>query len=323
MNHFPTDWLKRSLLIWALGFAALTAHAGYPEKPIKLVVGFSAGGAGDTLARLVATRLGEKLGQSVIVDNKPGAGTRIAAEFVVRSPADGYTLMLVTSSAELLALRTGPTVDLRRDFSLITPIAQSHYILVASPKSPFKTFPEMVAYAKANPDKVSYGHQGLGTSTHLLGEFLADAAGIKLLPVPYKGSAPTVTALLGGEVMMTVDGVGPTTPHIREGRLVGLAVTGEQRVAQLPNVPTVRETLPVATLKAWYGMAAPPNTPKDVLNRLHAELAAVVAMPEVQERMKAMSIEPVTSSPEDFRKMIVSDIEGWALVSRKANIVIE
>lgn len=324
VNGIWTASLRRRLAVLGLLLAAAAPAQAFPDKPLRLVVGFSPGGAGDTLARLIATKLGERLGQNVMVDNKPGAATLIAAESTIRSPADGHTLMLVTSSAELLALRKGATVDLRKDFALITPVAQSDYVLVGSPKAPFRSFPEMVAYARANPGKLSYAHQGVGTSTHLLGEFIADALGVRLLPVPYKGSAPTVTALLGGEVMMSVDGIGPTTPHIRDGRLVGIAYTGDRRSPQLPEVPFIRETLPsVVSPKAWYGMGAPAGTPKAVVDRLHAELVAVVGMPEVQEKMRAMSIEPITSSQETFRAMVASDIDAWARIVQKANIDIE
>jgi tripartite-type tricarboxylate transporter receptor subunit TctC len=325
MQEMRAAGIRRRLMVFTLLLAALLpAHAAFPERPLRLVVGFSPGGAGDTLARLIATKLGERLHQSVVVDNKPGAGTLLAAQSTVQSPADGHTLMLVTSSAELLALRNGPTVDLRKDFVLISPVAQSDYVLVAGPKSPFKTFSEMVAYAKANPGKVSYGHQGVGSSTHLLGEFIADSLGVKLLPVPYKGSAPTVTALLGGEVMMTVDGIGPTTPHIREGRLIGLAYTGEKRARELPDVPAIRETQPtLVTPKAWYGLGAPAGTPQPVIDQLRAALLAVVAMPEVQEKMRAMSIEPITSSQESFRAMVNNDIEAWSRIVKKANIEIQ
>lgn len=316
--------LTRKLLL--AGCAALVlpvAAQTYPDRPIRLVVPYAPGGGADMIARMVGDKLGQRLGQPVIVDNRPGAGTQIGGEHVAKSPADGYTLMLSVSSMTLLPLRKGgSSFDLRTDFTPISTIAETPYLILANPKTPFKTLKDMLDHAKANPGQLNYGINGVGTGTHLVGEYFSQVAGIKMTPVPYKGSGPQTTALLGGEIPLSVDGTGPM-PHVLAGRLIVLATTGSQREPQLPDVPTVSEVLPGLVLKGWYGLVAPKGLPAPILEKVHGAIVEVVGMPDVQERLRKLSLTPTTTQPSKYAEMISEEFARWQKTVQDANIVIQ
>jgi tripartite-type tricarboxylate transporter receptor subunit TctC len=258
------------------------------------------------------------------VDNKPGGGTQIGAVDVAKAKPDGYTLLLGTSSTGMLMLRKqGSPVDFRKDFAPVMAFAESVFVILAGPAAPFKTLPEMIAYAKANPGKVTYSVPGPGTTSHLLGEYLNNVAGIKMTAVPYKGGAPASMGLLGGEVMASIDGIGPTNGFVREGKVTLLATTGAQRSKVFPNSPIVAESLPGFVANGWIGLVAPLGTPRDVLDKLHAAMEAVVAKPEVRERIASLSLNPVATTGAEYQKLTSAEVDKWGKVVREANIVIE
>ncbi len=297
--------------------------AAFPDKPIRLVVPLAAGGGTDVLARLLGQKLSERLGQPVIIDNKPGANQLIGGDFVAKAQPDGYTLLMGGSSMTLLALSKQPRLDMRRDLLPITIFAETPYVVLANRDAPFKTLPELIAYGRANPGKVAYGTSGTGGSTHLLGEYLAKMAGIKMVAVAYKGSGPQTVGLMAGETQLSIDGIGASNQLIREGRIVLLATSGSTRTSVFPNVPTVAETLPGFVAKGWYGVQAPLGTPKDVIDKLHLAIAAIAAMPDVQEKLSGMSLDPGKSTPQDYARLIAGDVDRWGGILRDAGIVLD
>lgn len=319
---------RRNLMRAAAATLALAvlpaAWAAWPDKPIKLIVPYAPGGGADVLGRFLGQKLSERLGVPVVVENKAGASTLIGAEFVSKAAPDGYTILMGTSSMALLPLRKqGTPVDMRKDLAAVSAFAETPYVILASPNAPFKTLPELIAYAKANPGKLSYGINGVGTGTHLVGEYFNATAGIKMVPVPYKGSGPQTIGLLAGETLVSVDGIGATNQHIRDGKINLLATTGATRGKVFPNAPTVSETLPDFVVKGWYGLMTTPGTPKDVIDKLNAAVAAVIALPEVKERLAGLSLEPASTTPAEYQKLIAGDIDRWARVMREANLVLE
>jgi len=304
--------------------ATRQAWAAWPDRPVRFVVPFAAGGAADVMGRLVATHLSEHLGVPVVVENKPGASTLIGGEYVVRSRPDGYMLLLGTSSMALLVLRKqGSTIDMRKDLAPVMAFAESVYGIMASSSTPFKTLADLIAYAKANPDKVTYGIPGTGTTPHLVGEYLNSASGIKTMAVPYKSGNPMVVGLMGGEIMVGIDTVGASNALIHEGKIRLLATTGAQRSSLFPDVPTVSETLPGFVARGLTGVMATPGTPPDIVDKLNQAMAAVVAKPDVRKGLAALSLNPVTTTPAQYRKFIAGEVDMWAGVMRESGLVIE
>lgn len=304
--------------------AATSAAAAYPDRPIRLIVPFAPGGGSDVLGRFLAQKLGSSLGTTVVVENKPGANTLIGGEFVAKAAPDGYTLLMGVSSMALLPHRKqGTPVDVRRDLAAISAVAETPYVILANPSAPFKTLRELIAYAKANPGKVSYGNNGAGGSTHIVGEYLNSVAGIRMEAIPYKGSGPQTIGLLAGETMAAVDGIGATNPHIQDGKIILLATTGTARSKVFPNAPTVSEILPGFTAKGWYGLMTTAGTPRDIIEKLNAAVVSIVAMPDTQARLTTMSLEPFSTTPAEYTKLISEDVDKWGKVAREANIVIE
>jgi tripartite-type tricarboxylate transporter receptor subunit TctC len=312
-------------LAWLIALTmAPAAIAAFPDKPLRLVVPLAPGGGTDLLARLLGPKLTDRLGQPVVIDNKPGANQMVGGEFVAKSAPDGYTLLMGGSSMTLLSLRRqGTPVDMRRDLAPITTFAETPYVILANRDAPFKTLPEFIRYAKANPGKVNFGTSGQGGSVHLLGEWFSKLAGISMVAIHYKGSGPQTVGLMSGEIQVSIDGIGATNPHIMDGRINLLGTSGTRRTTVFPNAPTVAETVPAFVAKGWYGVLAPAGTPRDVIMRLHGAIVAAATLPDIQERITGMSMEAATITPEEYARMIAADVERWGAVAREAGVVIE
>lgn len=324
MNSFRTAGLKR-LAVAALSTLAIgTALAqSYPSKPITLVVPFAAGGAADALARVLGQSISPKLGQPVVVDAKAGAGGTIGAAVVARAPADGHTLLLVTAGhAGTGALYDKLPFHPVKDFAPVIGLATSPVVIAVNAGSKFHTLQDLVNEARANPGKLNCAGGGGGaTVTNLAFELLKSELKLDITAVPYRGSGPAITALLGGEIDCDSDAVASLVPHIAAGKLRALAVTSGTRSAILPTVPTVAESvLPGFEGAAWYGILAPKGTPQPVVDRLQKEFKAALADPQVQERLKALGAVPQGSSPAEFGAYVASEAERWGGVIRKLGL---
>lgn len=315
-----------------LGIAVLAAplaqaqSPNYPHKPIRIVVPFGPGGATDVVARTVADKLSARLGQAVIVENKPGASTMIGADTVAKAAPDGYTLMVSGSSTYSVvpALKERLPYDPQKDLALIALLVKAPLVLVSGPATPAKTLAELVALAKSKPGELSYGTFGTGSAPHLAGEMFAHEAGIKVLAVPYKGSAPASMALLGGEIHYAIDTIPSVGPHIKSGKLRALAVTSVQRASALPEVPTLGELkLGKASFDGYYGMAAPAGTPAAIQQLLGRELAGIMALPDVKEKMLAAGLEPGFQDAAGFKAKVAEEIATFKAAGKRANIVME
>jgi len=319
--------VKRCLLIAALVAASASAWAQtYPAKPVRMIVGFPPGGPSDIVARTVAQKLTASLGQTVIVENRAGAGGVIATEQVAKSPADGYTMIHGTIGGIAVAMSLNPNrgYDTLRDLAPITQTVTVTNILITHPSVPAKSVKELLVLARARPGGLNYGSSGAGTVTHLAGELLKHLARVDITHVAYKGSAPSLTALLAGEVDLSYENSLITLPHIRSGRVKALAVTGSQRSRLLPDLPTIAEAgLPGYGASGWYGLLAPAATPRPVIGRLHAEAVKALRLPDVVERLSGQGAEPVGNTPEDFSAFIRSEINKWANLVKAANMRVE
>lgn len=286
----------------------------YPAKPIRLTVGYVPGGAVDATARLIGPKLSEQLGQPVVIENRPGATTAIATERVAKSPPDGYTLLLIpTSTAVQSALRTNLPYDLVRDLAPISLIATGPFVLAVHPSVPARTAKELIALARAQPGKLACGSPGVGSANHLAGELFNLGAKVKVLHVPYKGSAESTIATAAGQVDMTFSSVAGALPLLGSGKLRPLAVTGTRRASLLPAIPTVDEAvLPGYSYFVWYGLATPAGTPKEIIARLNAALAKIVNTQEMKEMFGRQGFEPQTGTPEQFAKVVHNEIAQTA-----------
>jgi tripartite-type tricarboxylate transporter receptor subunit TctC len=300
-------------------FAASAAHAQtYPTKPVRLVVGFTPGGGVDINARLLAADLGKSLGQQVIVDNRPGAGTNIANEYVARAAPDGYTLLMNTAAIAInMSLYKKVNFDAIKDFTPISLFSESPNILVVHPSLPVRNVKDLIALAKAKPGAMNFSSAGSGTTQHLSGELFKLKSGIDVVHVPYKGSAPSLTALLGGEVEMTFANIPAISSHVKAGRLRPLASTGLKRAAQMPNVATMKESgVSGVEVVVWYGVLAPAQTPRDIVNTLAAAIAKAARSSEMRQRLLDQGAEPVGNTPEEFAKILREEVKRWAQVVR-------
>jgi tripartite-type tricarboxylate transporter receptor subunit TctC len=295
---------------------AVTAWAQtYPTRPIHMVVGFAAGGGADIMARLIGQALGERLGQQIIVDNRPGAGTNIGTEVVVKAAPDGYTLLLVNSPAAInTTLYDNLSFDFIRDIAPVACIGRVPLVMVVNPSLPAKTIPEFITYAKANPGKVNMGSGGNGAPDHMSGELFKAMAGVGILHVPYRGVAPAIADLLGGQVQVIFGTMPAVIALVRSGQLRALAVTTTTRSAELPDVPTIGEFVPGYEASQWYGIGAPKNTPPEVIERLNRETNAVLADPKMKARLAELGVSVLSGSPADFGKLIVDETAKWAKV---------
>jgi tripartite-type tricarboxylate transporter receptor subunit TctC len=318
---------RRQFLRVAAGAAMLPALSrivraqAYPTRPVRLVVGFPPGQTADLIARLMGQWLTERLGQAVIIDNRPGASSNIATELVVRSPADGYTLLSVNSSNLInTTLYEKLPYNFLRDIDPIASFSRVALVMVVNPSFPARTVPEFIAYAKANPGKINMASGGTGNSTHVTGELFKMMADVNLLHVPYRGSPPALTDLIGERVQVMFDVLSSSVEHIRSGRLRALAVTTATRSEALPDIPTLGEFVPGYEASALAGIGAPKGTPAEIIEKLNSEINAGLADPKMKSRFADLGLTPLSLSAADFAKLVVGETEKWGKVVKFANI---
>ncbi len=318
---------KAHLATCLLLFVSLVAHAqDYPSRPIRVVVPFSPGGVTDTSARVVADRLGARLRQQVIVENRPGASGNIGTQQVAQAAADGYTLLLGFDGTMVINpwVFASLPFDTLRDFAPVTKLGDATLILVAHPDVAAKDVKELIALAKARPGTLSYGTSGTGGTPHLAGELLNQRAGIALTHIPYKGGGQAIVDVLGGQIPLVFTAIATAQQYVKSGRLKALGVCSAERSASLPEVPTFAESgLDGFIVDSWVGVLAPARTPRAIIERLQRELAAVLAMPEVRERYAVLGIEPIGNTPDQFGEQIRADLAKWEKVVKQANIRLE
>jgi len=319
--------MKRLLVLaLAAGFASLTSAQPYPTKPIKLVAPSTPGDAPDVIARLVADKLSTALGQQVVVENRPGAGGVVGSDYVAKAVPDGYTLIMGNAGSHGInaAVYSKLPYDIQRDFAPVSQVAVAPNVMVINPSVPASTLAEFIAYAKANPGKLSYASGGNGSSAHMSMELFKSMSGIDIQHVPYKGSSPALTDVVSGQVVAFIGNMPPTVPLIKAGKLRAIAVTTKSRSALMPELPTITEAgLPGFETVAWFGVLAPAGTPPEVVNRLSAEIAKIAKSPEIREKLVAMGAEPVGSTPEEFKAVIDRDIAKWKPLAQKVGIKID
>ena len=310
----------------ALAASSLPVQAQpYPNQPIRLIVPFAAGGPSDVLARAFSQKLGEDLGQPVIIDNKPGAGTNLAAEFVARAKPDGYTifLMMVGTQAINETLYKKLSYNTIKDFAPITLVASSSLMLVANPSVPVKNTSELIAYAKANPGKVNFGSSGTGTPLHLGGELFNVQAGTDITHVPYKGAAPALTDVLGGQIQTAMIGTPAALPYVKSGKLTPIGVTSLKRSPNAPEVPAIAETLSNFEVELVYALVAPAGTPNAIIKRLNAQMSTILNNPEVKTQLASRGFDVQTSSPEQLAAYIKAEVAKWAPIVKKSGATAE
>jgi len=316
---------RRKFLRLAVGAAALpvlprvASTLDYPTRPVRIIVGIRAGVAPHIVARVTGQALAERLGQQFVVENRPGAGSNIAAEFVVRAPPDGYTLLLAVSSSAINAtLYSNLSFNFSRDIVPVAMIGLGPFAMVVNPKLPTKSVPEFIAHAKANPGKINMASQGNGLASHLMGELFKMMAGVNLVHVPYSGSF--ITDLLGGQVQVAFTPITTVMEYLRDARLRPLAVTTATRVKVLPDVPAMSEFLPGYDATGWNGIGAPRGTSSAIIEKLNKEINAIVSDPTTKTRLISLGVEPLPMTPVEFGKRIADDTEKWAKVIKFANI---
>ncbi len=318
---------RRKFLQLAAGSAALPAVSrmaraqAYPTRPVHVLVGVAAGGPNDTVARLLGQWLSERLGQQFVIENRTGAGGNIATEAVVRSPADGYTLLLLTSSnAVNVTLYEKSNFNFLTDIAPVAAIMRVPNVMVVNPSVPAKTVAEFIVHAKANPGKINMATAGIGTTPQMSGELFKQMAGVDLVPVAYRGGAPALIDLIAGQVQVMFEPTISTVPYVRAGKLRALAVTSATRSALLPEVPTVGESVAGYEVSQWYGIGAPRSTPSEIVDRLNKEINAALADPKLTARLAELGGMPIPMTIGEFTKLISDETEKWAKVIRIANI---
>jgi tripartite-type tricarboxylate transporter receptor subunit TctC len=296
----------------------------YPSRPVHLIVFYAAGGGNDIIARLMGQWLSQRLGQSFVIENRPGGGGNLGTEYVVRAPADGYTLLL-SSTANTVNASLYDKLDFNfvRDIAPVASISYEPNIMVVNPSVPAKTIPEFIAYAKANPGKINYGSAGIGSSQHMSGELFKMMAGIDMTHVPFRGTAPALTSLLGGQVQVMFASMPATLEYVRASKLRALGVTIPKRSDVLPDIPSVSEFLPGFDAEVYYGIGAPKDTPAEIVERLNKEINAGLADPQFKARLIELGSMVLPGSPADFEKFIANETEKWAKVVKFANIKAE
>jgi tripartite-type tricarboxylate transporter receptor subunit TctC len=318
----------RLLALALFGLAALglgPAHAAdYPTRPIKFVVPYTPAGTTDVLARIIAQYLTERLGQTVFVENKPGAGNNLGVDYVVNAPPDGYTMLLVNPANGINAtLYKNLSFNFIRDIAPVAGIVRTPNVMEVTPSLPVKTVPEFIAYCKANPGKINMASSGSGTSVHLSGELFKTMTGCNMVHVPYKGAGPALLDLIGGQVQVIFDNLPSSAGHIKSGKLRALAVTSAQREPSLPDVPTVAETVPGYEATAWFGIGMPKNTPREFIDRINAEVNRALADPKIRARLAELGGRPIPGTPEDFGKTIADETAKWEKVVIQSGAKVE
>jgi tripartite-type tricarboxylate transporter receptor subunit TctC len=320
---------RSAIALIATGILALASVGGaaaldYPTRPVRFVVGYPPGGATDILARLIGQRLSEKLGQQFVIENKPGAGNNIATEAVVNAEPDGYTVLLVNPANYINAsLYANLKFNFIRDIAPVASFTRVPNVMTVANDVPAKTVAEFIAYVKANPGKVNMASSGNGTSVHLSGEMFMAMSDTKMQHVPYRGAAPAITDMLGGQVQVIFDNMPSIIQHIRAGSLRALAVTTAARSPQLPEVPTVAETVPGYEASALFGMGAPKKTPPEIIEKLNREINAVLAEPEMKKRLVELGGEPLAGTPDAFGAAIAAETEKWEKVVKFSGAKVE
>jgi tripartite-type tricarboxylate transporter receptor subunit TctC len=295
-----------------LTFAASAASAQYPTRPVKLIVGFAAGGPTDILARHMARYLSEKLGQQFVVENKPGATGNIATEYVVNQPGDGYTILVTTTANAInMTFLQKSSFNFLRDMEPVAGLASFTYLMLVNPNVPAKTVPEFIAYAKANPGKINFASGGIGSSNQLAAELFKSMTGTDIVHVPYRGNAAAYADLLSGTIQLIFADVASGLPHAQSGALRALGVTAPTRLATLPDIPAIAETVPGYEANGWYGFAAPKGTPPDVIAKLNGAINAGLADPELAARFAQLEAKPLVFTPKDYGAFLASESERW------------
>jgi len=308
----------------SLGTMRAASALDYPTRSVRWIVGYPPGGATDIIARLVGHRLSEKLGQQFVIENKPGAGNNIGTELVVNAPPDGYTVLLVNPANAINAsLYAKLSFNFLRDIAPVAGIARVPNVMVVNPNVPAKTVAEFIAYAKANPGKINMASSGNGTSIHLSGELFKAMTGVEMQHVPYRGSAPAITDLLSGQVQVMFDNMPSSISHIKAGSLRPLAVTTAERAPELPDVPTIGETVKGYEASAWFGLGAPKGTPQEIVDKLNQAVNEILAEPEMKKRLGELGGEPIVVSPKGFGDLIAAETEKWEKVVKFSGARIE
>jgi tripartite-type tricarboxylate transporter receptor subunit TctC len=316
MNKIKYLWILSSALI-----GVAQAQTNYPVKPIRIVIALAPGGGVDTSGRMLGQRFTDAWGQTVISENRPGAGGTIATELVARAAPDGYTLLMTSMGHAIIPAMYKLSYDTVKDFAPVSLFVQSPSVLVVHPSLPVKNVKELVAFTKARPDELLFSSSGSGSGQHLAMELLNRMAGIALVHVPYKGTAPSITDIVGGRISVTAASAISTMPHVRSNRLRALAVCAAKRSTSVPELPTVAEAgIPGFAVDQWYGLFAPAGTPRDVVTRLQGEIAKMVADKAVRERLLSMGLDPVGSTPDDFAAYVKTETEKWSKLVRAAGI---
>ena len=308
-------WPLRTVLVLAFALPGAVLAQPYPAKPVKLVVGFTPGGGVDINARLLASKLSELLGQQVVIENKPGAGTNIANEFVARSAADGYTLLMNTAAVAInMSLYKRPGYDTLRDFTAVSIFSSSPNILVVNAQVPLKSVAELIAGARAEPGKLNYSSAGAGTTQHLSGELFKTLTRTDIVHIPYKGTSPALTALVAGEVQLSYANIPAINAHVKSGRLRPLATTSAKRAELMPDVPTMKESGVDMDVTVWYGVLAPAATPREIVIRLAEAIAKSAHSPDIRQKLVEQGAEPMGNTPEEFARMLRQEVATWAAV---------
>ena len=316
------SWARFAVTLVALAFPALVAAQAWPSKPVKIVVPFAAGGATDVVARLLAQKLSESWGQTVVVENRAGAGGNIGADVVAKSPADGYTL-LMTSGSIVTAnpyMYKSLTYDPAHDLVAITNVATGPQVIAVGPGVEQKDLKSFIEYARANPKKVNFGSAGVGTQTHLAAENFAYSAGVDITHVPYKGESQAITDLMGGQIQMATPNLGAAIGFIKDGKLRALAVTSRERSPQLPDVPSASEIIPGFENAGWFGLVAPTGTPRDVIDRIQRDSARILQGEEFKATLAKQGMAPVGNTPAEFTAAIREESARWAKVIKERGL---